>query len=87
MGSGHLRRAAGIFAEIAADLNREAEETDGLMSEEVPVEAPPPQKPEPTVHSMEFCMKNVHCFGPVDERGWRVCVTCEYVNVAPPEAA
>lgn len=85
MGSGHFRRAAGIFAEIADDLNREAEEVDGLMSDDTPpppkVEAPPP------VHSMEFCMKNVHCFGPVDERGWRVCVTCGYVNVAPPEDA
>lgn len=88
MGSGHFRRAAGIFAEIADDLNREAEETDGLMADEGDAIAEPP-KPEPfqAVHSMEFCMKNVHRYGEVDERGWRACETCGYVNVAPPEAA
>jgi hypothetical protein len=36
---------------------------------------------------MEFCMKNVHSYGAVDERGWRECVTCGHVNVAPPEVA
>jgi hypothetical protein len=91
MGSGHFRRAAGIFAEIADDLNREAEEADGLMSEEVftPADtaASPKQEPFQPVHSMEFCMKNVHSYGAVDERGWRECVTCGHVNVAPPEEA
>lgn len=92
MGSGHFRRAAGIFAEIADDLNREAEETDGLMSDEGDAiveqqsSAPNPEPFQP-VHSMEFCMKNVHSYGAVDERGWRECVTCGHVNVAPPEAA
>jgi hypothetical protein len=85
MGSGHFRRAAGIFSEIAADLNQEAEESDGLMSDDTP--APPKVEAPPPVHSMELCMKNVHQYGPVDERGWRQCVTCEYVNVAPPEVA
>jgi hypothetical protein len=39
IGAGHLRRAAGIFNEIADDLNGEAEAATGLLAED---DAPDP---------------------------------------------
>lgn len=99
IGAGHLRRAAGIFNEIADDLNIEAESTDGLMADEgdllakepEPAPQPPPQpqlQMQPTMASvdLQMCMKNVHNYGEVDKAtGWRHCLICGVVNVAPPD--
>lgn len=95
VGEGHLRRAAGIFNEIADDLNSEAEATTGLLSEEAeaqPVAAPPPlvsalalvTSAQPV--DLQMCARGVHSYGPSDPiSGWRECATCGNVNVAPPE--
>ena len=96
MAENHLRRAAGIFAEIADDLNTEAETTDGLMVEEEQVEWPVKAKEQSLVQSapsltvgqpmdLQSCARNVHNYGPVDPiTGWRTCSSCGIVNVAPP---
>lgn len=97
LGAGHLNRAAGIFAEIADDLNREATEA-GLLAPEEPAEddwsAPLPQaKPlfermrETAVAAdLTSCSRGAHAFGaPAPVTGWRTCSLCGYVNVAPPD--
>jgi hypothetical protein len=99
IGQGHLRRAAGIFNEIADDLNGEAEATTGLLAEEgestagaspVQVNSPPSppahvQPPQPSTSDLQMCARNVHAYGHPDPvSGWRTCGVCGNVNVAPP---
>ncbi len=92
IGAGHLRRAAGIFSEIADDLNMEAEETTGLLApDEDDWSAPMPAKPIPAAQpaaapaALQSCARNVHAYGPPDPvSGWRTCSQCGNVNVAPP---
>ncbi len=89
VGAGHLRKAAGIFAELADDLNQEAEATTGLLAPDeddwsVPVGAPKPAA-APQATDLQSCSRNAHSYGlPAPVTGWRTCVTCGYVNVAPP---
>lgn len=92
IGAGHLRRAAGIFNEIADDLNSEAEATTGLLAPDeddwsVPL-SPPPRAAMPvkgTPADLQMCARNVHSYGEPDPvSGWRTCSTCGNVNVAPP---
>jgi hypothetical protein len=88
---GHLRKAAGIFNEVADDLNSEAEATSGLLA---PAEddwsAPLPPKVQPVASvaspvDLQMCARNVHDWGaPASESGWRTCAVCGQVNVAPP---
>lgn len=95
IGAGHLRRAAGIFNEIADDLNGEAEATTGLLSEEAeaaPVVAPAPEPPAPQLAvsaqpvDLQMCARGVHPYGDPDPvSGWRTCPVCEMVNVSPPD--
>lgn len=95
IGTGHLRRAAGIFNEIADDLNSEAEATTGLLSDEVEAPAPIVRPPEPAAPQLattsapadlQMCGRGVHSFGPTDPTsGWRECSSCGQVNVAPPD--
>lgn len=95
IGAGHLRRAAGIFNEIADDLNSEAEATTGLLAVESPAEddwsAPMSEKPAAPVAvkgapvDLQMCARNVHSYGSPDpSSGWRTCSVCGNVNVAPP---
>ena len=92
IGLGHLRRAAGIFAEIADDLNMEAEATTGLLApDEDDWSAPMAAKPAPVVQTaaapadLQMCARNVHAYGDPDPAtGWRECRVCGSVNVAPP---
>lgn len=91
VGAGHLRRAAGIFNEIADDLNTEAEATTGLLAPDeddwsapLPEIARPALVPVPTA-DLQMCARNVHSYGPPDPTtGWRTCASCGNVNVAPP---
>ncbi len=88
--AGHLRRAAGIFAEVADDLNQEAESTTGLLApEEDDWSAPMPVKAavrQPEPQDLQMCSRNVHAYGALDPvTGWRECSVCGNVNVAPPE--
>lgn len=94
IGQGHLRRAAGIFSEIADDLNMEAEATTGLLAPDeddwsVPVAPPKPVAPPPAMVQLvdlQSCARNVHAYGPPDPTtGWRTCAACGNVNVAPPD--
>lgn len=94
IGAGHLRRAAGIFNELADDLNAEAESETGLLSEELQEPGPIVRAPEPVTPQLatssapadlQFCARNVHSFGAPDSNGWRECSVCGSVNVAPPE--
>lgn len=91
VGHGHLRRAAGIFSEIADDLNVEAEATTGLLApDEDDWSAPMPAKPIPvapqaSTADLQMCARNVHSYGAPDPvSGWRTCTACGNVNVAPP---
>ncbi len=91
IGLGHLRRAAGIFSEVADDLNLEAEATTGLLApaeDDWSAPLPPAPKPEPRVTQpmdLQMCSRNVHSFGMPDPvSGWRTCSICGNVNVAPP---
>lgn len=88
IGAGHLRRAAGIFNEVADDLNAEAETTSGLLApDEDDWSAPMPEKPKPAVspQDLQMCSRNVHSYGAPDPvSGWRTCANCGNVNVAPP---
>ena len=89
IGAGHLRRAAGIFAEIADDLNREAEEATGLLAEaEDDWSAPLPANPHPLhtaqIADLQMCARGVHAFGTPDPvSGWRTCSACGQVNITP----
>lgn len=92
MGAGHLNKAAGIFAEIADDLNQEATAT-GLLADEPAIEddwsAPMPAMQQPVRKAepadLQMCARNVHTYGPPDPvSGWRTCSICGSVNVAPP---
>lgn len=93
VGSGHLNRAAGIFAEIADDLYREATE-EGLLNDDISAEedwsTPLPEKTLPALgkaepQDLQMCSRNVHAFGEPDPvSGWRTCQICGTVNVAPP---
>jgi hypothetical protein len=98
IGAGHLRRAAGIFAEIADDLNTEAEASTGLLSEDhsevqaavaelnAMVDPNPAAPPQAEPADLQMCARNVHSYGPADKvTGWRTCSTCGNVNVAPPD--
>lgn len=95
VGAGHLRRAAGIFNEVADDLNAEAEMTTGLLSEEAQESAPVVRAPQPSAPQLatasapadlQMCGRNVHSYGAPDPvSGWRECSACGVVNVAPPE--
>jgi len=89
--SGHLNRAAGIFAEVADDLNAEAT-TNGLLApEEDDWSAPmPAAKPAPVKQAapadLQMCGRGIHSYGPpAPGSGWRTCASCGNVNVAPPE--
>jgi hypothetical protein len=93
IGAGHLRRAAGIFNEIADDLNGEAEAVTGLLSEDdAPASVAAPAEPEPQALQvkgapvdLQMCARNVHSYGAPDPiSGWRTCEVCGSVNVAPP---
>ncbi len=91
IGQGHLRRAAGIFAEVADDLNSEAEATTGLLApDEDDWSSPMPEKPKPAAvqagpQDLQMCARMVHSYGAPDPvSGWRTCSTCGYVNIAPP---
>ena len=90
IGAGHLRRAAGIFAECADDLNSEAEVATGLLApDEDDWSAPLPDKPKPVSQAqpvdLQMCSRNVHAYGlPDPSSGWRTCSICGNVNVAPP---
>lgn len=94
MAAGKLRTAAGIFLEIGNDLNLEAENVDGLLSDEPEQKGvgflAPEQPPEPQVKGaptdLQSCSRGAHSFGPTDRiSGWRTCQLCGQVNVAPPE--
>jgi hypothetical protein len=93
IGQAHYRRAAGIFNEIADDLNREAEETTGLLvPEEDDWSVPLPPKPlaavtqPPAPVDLQMCGRGVHPYGAPDPvTGWRVCLSCGQVNVTPPK--
>ena len=90
--SNHLRKAAGIFNEVADDLNSEAEQTSGLLADVEPAEddwsAPLPPKPavaQAGPADLQMCARNVHAYGPPEPgTGWRKCAVCGNVNVAPP---
>lgn len=93
VGAGHLRKAAGIFAEIADDLNLEAESTSGLLVDEDEWAAPLIPAPTPVQQSaqaaasadLQACTRNAHVWGQPDPvSGWRTCSVCGSVNVAPP---
>lgn len=91
IGAGHLRRAAGIFAEIADDLNLEAEATTGLLApDEDDWSAPLPARKamrELAPADLQMCARGVHAFSAPDPvSGWRECSACGHVNVAPPGA-
>ncbi len=92
LGLGHLRRAAGIFNEIADDLNSEAEATTGLLApDEDDWSVPMPETPKPLPiqagpADLQMCARNVHSYGSPDPMsGWRTCAVCGNVNVAPPD--
>lgn len=96
--AGHLNRAAGIFSEIADDLNQEAT-ANGLLADEPLAEedwsAPLPESPKLLFEKMQqtaqaadltSCSRGAHLFGPpAPVTGWRECTACGYVNVAPPD--
>lgn len=93
IGAGHLRKAAGIFNEIADDLNQEAEATTGLLAPDeddwsVPLNGSPPlfermQELSQTA-DLQMCSRNVHSYSEPDPvSGWRTCSMCGVVNVAP----
>ena len=95
IGAGHLRRAAGIFNEIADDLNGEAEDATGLLAPDADdwsaplplftAPAPTPQKASAPA-DLQMCARNVHAFGPpAAVTGWRTCSVCGSVNIAPPD--
>lgn len=97
--AGKLRTAAGIFNELASELNIEAESTDGLLADDdllvldTPVQEPKAipvmGQPPVTVHGqpvdLQMCARNVHAYGQPDSNGWRTCQVCGSVNVAPPD--
>lgn len=94
IGLGHLRKAAGILAECADDLNQEAEQTTGLLAPEEDDWSAPLPEPKPLYQQvsqaadLQMCARNVHSFGAPDPAtGWRTCAACGQVNVSPPEAA
>lgn len=90
----HLNRAAGIFAEVADELNQEATANGLLADEPAPVPAEP-VKPVPaspvatpqqvTPMDLQSCARNAHSYGAPDSNGWRHCLVCGVVNVAPPD--
>lgn len=90
IGAGHLLRAAGIFNEIADDLNMEA---TAASMEEAPAEEDwsvpmAPARPVLSISTapqdLQMCARNVHSYGdPAPVTGWRECRVCGYVNVAP----
>ena len=96
IGAGHLRRAAGIFAEISDDLNVEAETGDGLLAPDEDDWSAPltaairsgdmiVSGAMPAPQDLQMCSRNVHSFGEPDPvSGWRTCSSCGQVNVAPP---
>jgi hypothetical protein len=94
MAQGHLRRAAGIFNEVADDLNSEAEATTGLLApDEDDWSAPLPAAPAPVAQvqptgnpaDLQMCARGVHAYGAPDPTsGWRECSVCGNVNIAPP---
>ena len=91
VGSGHLRRAAAIFAEIVEELNREAEETDGLLEDEWSVPLPEPTQIVNVAPGgmntvdLQMCARGVHAFSPPDPAtGWRTCAGCGQVNITAP---
>jgi hypothetical protein len=84
----HLRRAAGIFAEIADDLNSEAEATTGLLAPDeddwsVPLPAPKPASVmQASPADLQMCARNVHSYGEPDPvSGWRTCSICGTASV------
>jgi hypothetical protein len=95
VGAGHLRKAAGLFNEVADDLNTEAEATTGLLApDEDDWSAPLPEAPKPAPApqaapaDLQACARNVHSYGAPDPvSGWRTCSACGIVNVAPPDSS
>lgn len=94
MAAGHLRKAAGIFNEVADDLNIEAESATGLLAPDEDDWSAPLPEIKPLYERMQelsqaadlqMCARNVHAYGPPDPvSGWRTCGMCGSVNVAPP---
>lgn len=87
MGANKLRTAAGIFMEIAGDLNVEAEATDGLLAaddDEWSV-IKQPAKPDVIARAadLQMCARGVHAWGALDNRGWATCQACGMVNTTP----
>lgn len=92
--AGKLRTAAGIFNELAEELNIEAETTTGLLADDdlLVLDTPVAQPEPPTLAvkgqpaDLQMCARNVHAYGATDSNGWRTCSICGSVNVAPPDA-
>ena len=80
-----LRTAAGIFMEIAGELNLEAEQSTGLLAadDDWSVTVPAPVNPYATAENLQMCARNVHNFGAIDARGWATCAVCGMVNTQP----
>lgn len=86
LGENKLRTAAGIFMEIAGDLNLEAEQTTGLLApeeEDWSVDLPKRHNPYDTPENKVLCGRNVHAWGAIDAMGRATCLVCGMVNVAP----
>lgn len=82
IGAGHLHKAAGIFSEIADELNQEALHTTGLLAPDeddwsapLPDARVDPRTPYPTIVSMiaqaspadlQSCARGVHSFSTPD---------------------
>jgi hypothetical protein len=89
IGENKLRKAAGIFAEVAGDLNLEAEQGSGLLAPEEDdwsATYPAAVNPAATAQNLQMCARNVHAWGPIYFEGGQarsMCAVCGTVNVAP----
>ena len=84
-----LRTAAGIFMELAGEINLKAEQLTGLLAPEeedwsASYAAPP--NPYDTPENKVLCGRNVHAWGPLYVEGGQKrakCLVCGMVNIAP----